>query len=134
MSASKEFIRRGMTYWLNNKMYISVTNEISSTSLWSLRGNNFKIAGFVLLENGFVPTSNDILHAVDAAFDENLVGVTSMESDEITFAGFGEPLLRKDVICEAAELIKDKRHGVPLRIRSNGLVSSRDSYKVRFKC
>jgi TatD family-associated radical SAM protein len=50
--------------------------------------------------------------------------VSSTESDEVTFAGQGEPLLRYDTICEAAVLIKMKRHGVPLRLKTNGLVTS----------
>eukprot|EP01034_Spumella_vulgaris_P029472 gene29472-36533_t len=46
-----------------------------------------------------------------------------MESEEITFAGHGEPLLRFNLICESAEAIKDQRHGVPLKI-ADGLKSS----------
>lgn len=33
----------------------------------------------------------------------------------------GEPLLRYETICKASELIKSSRHGVPLRIKTNGL-------------
>jgi MoaA/NifB/PqqE/SkfB family radical SAM enzyme len=53
-----------------------------------------------------------------------------MESEEITFAGMGEPLLRLNTLSNAAILIKDKRHGVPLRVKTNGLILAKDSSKV----
>jgi TatD family-associated radical SAM protein len=35
-----------------------------------------------------------------------------------------------DVLCESASLIKEKRHGVPLRVKTNGLISSSHVYNV----
>ena len=45
---------------------------------------------------------------VTDAFDKNLIKVDSMEADEITFAGYGEPLLRYEIIAQASRLIKEK--------------------------
>jgi len=53
-----------------------------------------------------------------------------MDSDEITFAGVGEPLLRMGVLTEAAMLIKEKRHGAQLRVKTNGLILSKDCDQV----
>lgn len=68
------------------------------------------------------PTSDMLVHAVDKAFEEGQVAVSDMDSAPITFAGFGDPLLRSDVLCDTARLIKEGRHGVPLRIKTLGLV------------
>jgi MoaA/NifB/PqqE/SkfB family radical SAM enzyme len=40
------------------------------------------------------------------------------------FAGLGDPLLRLGVVEETAKLIKAKRHGVRLRLTTNGLVTA----------
>ena len=37
------------------------------------------------------------------------------------FAGYGEPLLRLQAVTEAATLIRERRHGVPLRVVTTGL-------------
>jgi TatD family-associated radical SAM protein len=116
---------RGASYWLRNKLYLSLTNECNSLSPIALRGPSFKLpetSGFQLLDNE--PTANDIFDIVDSSFELGKISVGSMESDEITFAGCGEPLLRLETLIESAKLIKDKRHGVPLRVKTNGLIHS----------
>eukprot|EP01038_Epipyxis_sp_PR26KG_P003972 gene3972-5692_t len=55
-----------------------------------------------------------------------------MESEEIIFAGLGEPLLRHNVIEEASIMIKTARHGVPLRIETTGLVPSKQASQIAF--
>jgi TatD family-associated radical SAM protein len=69
------------------------------------------------------PTSDTLLHAVDQAFENGQIAVSDMDSAPITFAGYGEPLLRPDLLCNTAQLIKERRHGVPLRVKTLGLVS-----------
>ncbi len=49
-----------------------------------------------------------------------------MTSDEITFAGYGEPLLRLDCIGEVVRTIRDSRHGTRFRVKTNGLILTRD--------
>jgi len=124
-------MRVGLSYWLKNKLYLTVTNNCNSLSSIVIRGPSFvmpKESGFQMLN--FEPTSEDLVKEVEDAFQKGLIRVDSMESDEITFAGCGEPLLRLDVVTEAARLIKDNRHGVPLRVKTNGLIKSNTSFNV----
>ena len=44
------------------------------------------------------------------------------DDNGVTFAGLGEPLLRLGDICESVRSIREVRHGVPFRIKTNGLV------------
>jgi MoaA/NifB/PqqE/SkfB family radical SAM enzyme len=60
-------------------------------------------------------------------FERGFIRVGSMESEPITFAGMGEPLLRLDTLTEAARLTKTARHGAQLRLKTSGLVPSADS-------
>jgi hypothetical protein len=122
---------KGLAYWLNNRLYLSVTNRLNSVSPLALRGPSFVMpasSGFVPLASE--PSAEDIVHAIDQAFDEGKIGISSMGSEEITFAGLGEPLLRSDVLLESALLIKEKRHGVQLRIRTNGLIMSSQTQEL----
>ena len=69
-----------------------------------------------------------MLHdAVEKAFEDEQVAVLDMDSAPITFAGYGEPLLCPQVIYDTCHLIKEGRHGVPLRVKTNGLIGLDES-------
>ncbi len=126
-------MNKGISYCLRNKLYLSLTNSCNSNTFLQLRGPSFQMPSssqFRLLEEGFEPTAMDLFLAVDRAFDGGMIGVSSMDSDEITFAGLGEPLLRLEVLTECASLITEKRHGARLRVKTNGLILSSDSSVV----
>ncbi len=89
-----------ISYWLRNKLYLNVTNRNTTiASTMSLRGPSFfmpKESGFQLLPDGYEPSVEEMVNAVDQAFEEGKIEVDSMRSEEVTFAGVGEPLLRLD--------------------------------------
>jgi wyosine [tRNA(Phe)-imidazoG37] synthetase (radical SAM superfamily) len=87
-------------------------------------------SGFYPLPDGFEPTSDELVTVVEDAFVEGKIGVSSMSSDEITFAGIGEPLLRLECIEEVVRTIRDKRHGTRFRVKTNGLIPANDSERV----
>ena len=118
---------RGLTYWLRGNMYLSVTNQCNSTSAIDLRGPSFVMpshSNFSKLDEDItLPVTAELLaQAVEDAFNNEQIVVSSMDAAQITFAGFGEPLLFPKLLCDAAVLIKENRHGVPLRIKTNGLI------------
>ena len=57
---------------------------------------------------------------VEDAWDRGFIKQDSMESDPITFAGYGDPLLRLSTVEAAAKAIKHRRHGAQLRLMTNG--------------
>lgn len=125
---------RGLTYVLRNKLYIALTNQCISASPLQLRGPSFQLpasANFHPLE--VEPTSGDVFQAVDNAFEDGLIEVSSMGSDEVTFAGIGEPLLRLDTMCQASEQILEHRHGAQLRVKTNGLIPLKFGSKVQYE-
>ena len=132
---------KGLTYWLNGNLYISVTNRLISASPILLRGPSFVMptdSEFCKLsdlcgDETVEPTADEIFTAVDHAFDTGKIAVSSMDSAPITFAGYGEPLLRLDVICEAVQHIKDARHGASIRIKTNGLIPNTEVSSVVMK-
>mmetsp|Transcript_30092 Transcript_30092/g.50321 ORF Transcript_30092/g.50321 Transcript_30092/m.50321 type:complete len:219 (-) Transcript_30092:110-766(-) len=121
---------RGVRYIVRNKLYLAVTNECNSVSPIALRGPSFQMpesSKFAPLMDDYEPRAADLFKVVDDAFEDGTVSVDSMESDAISIAGLGEPLLRLPVITDAARMIKEKRHGAQLRVKTNGLVLSKDA-------
>lgn len=117
------------SYWLSGKLYLNVTNRLVCKSPIALRGPSFQMpnsSGFAHLRDGFEPSAEEIFHEVDSLVSAGKVNVDSMRADPVTFAGDGEPLLRLNTICDAAGLIKESRHGLPLRLRTSGLVRGSD--------
>ena len=124
----------GLSYWIRNKLYISLTNECISLSPISLRGPSFIMPKDSLFQPlTREPTALEVVEVIDAAFDSGKINVSSIDSDEITFAGLGEPLLRLETLAEAIKLIKQKRHGVPIRLKTNGLINSKLCDKVNYQ-
>jgi TatD family-associated radical SAM protein len=124
---------KGLSYWLNGKLYLSVTNKLWCKPLLELKGSSFsfpKDSGFSLLPDGKEPSAKEIFEVVQDAFDQNRITVDSMKADEITFAGYGEPLARLDVITDSAKTVKESRHGVPLRVITSGLVPAKNASEV----
>lgn len=124
---------KGLTYWLGSSFYVSLTNRCNSTSLIAARGPSFEMpkeSGFCFLPDDYEPSAQDVSDAVHAAYatDDRKVSESMGESDEgVIFAGAGEPLLRLDELTEACRNIKEERHGVPLRVNTNGLVLDAES-------
>lgn len=118
----------GLRYWLGNQLYVGVTNRCNATSLVALRGPGFALpadSGFEHLQEE--PSAEELFAAVDDAYEHDpRKVVTGMGEDDVgvVMAGFGEPLLRLDVVAAATALIKERRHGVPVRLKTNGLVPS----------
>ena len=85
---------RGLTYFIKEKLYISVTNKCNSSPLITLRGPSFDWGkNFILLPESDEPSSELIFEEVHRAFNDGKINTGSMESESITFAGYGEPLL-----------------------------------------
>lgn len=127
-------IPRGASYWLKGKLYLALTNELNcGRSLLSIKGPSFQLpleSSFEKLPENSEPNLQQIFDIVDQAFEENKINVTSMDSDEITFAGFGDPLLRVNTLQQAIESIREKRHGVPFRVKTFGLFDSKATNMV----
>mmetsp|Transcript_10718 Transcript_10718/g.27072 ORF Transcript_10718/g.27072 Transcript_10718/m.27072 type:complete len:221 (+) Transcript_10718:228-890(+) len=128
--------RPGLAYWLGTRLYVAVTNRCNATPLIVARGPSFALpadSGFAKLESdepADEPTPQEIFEVVDSAYEsDGRKRVIGMGEDDtgVTFAGYGEPLLRLDTVIESATLIRERRHGVPLRLKTNGLVPGGDN-------
>jgi len=79
---------------------------------------------FWKLDEGYEPTASDILQEIENQFsiDASSKGSMGEMDGGIVFAGYGEPLLRSEILFEVVDAFKSVRNGIPFRINTNGLI------------
>jgi TatD DNase family protein len=99
-------------YYLENSMYINVTNLCTNKCVFCIRDATDSVGGvnLVLEEENF--THENIIKEIAETFQEN--------TKEIVFCGYGEPLMKLDIVKEVAKFIKENYSDIPVRVNSNG--------------
>jgi TatD family-associated radical SAM protein len=95
-------------YWLDNTLYLNITNQCSNCCYFCLKRYRSGVGGFnlKLAEEPSV-----------AQITSDLAEVLQMRSwDGLVFCGFGEPTERLDVLLEVARWVRE-HYGQPLEIR-----------------
>lgn len=108
-------------YFLDNTMYINVTNLCTNKCVFCLRSTSDTVAGANLwLEN-------------QSASVEQIIGELKTNQPEkrreIVFCGYGEPLIQLETVKQVAKFIKENYKNVPVRVNTNGhanLIHKRD--------
>ncbi len=96
-----------IVYPIRDSLYLNITNRCTNTCSFCVRFFTDYVKGHNLkLENE--PSSAEII---------SRLGDLS-KYREVVFCGYGEPLLRLDVVKEVAKFLKDK--SIPVRINTNG--------------
>lgn len=101
-----------ITYTIDNKLYINVTNKCTNSCIFCIRNTEKGLGEGYDLWLDHDPTADEILNSID----------DPQKYDEIVFCGYGEPLVRLDVVIEVAKRLKEKT-SVPLRVNTNGHAS-----------
>lgn len=100
-------------YKFEGKMYINITNGCPCRCVFCIRNNADTISDNDSLWLEHEPDFDEIVAAFEA-FDKT--GIT-----EAVFCGYGEPMVRADMVVRTAEYIK-KNSKLNIRLNSNGLV------------
>jgi cyclic pyranopterin phosphate synthase len=102
-----------IAYWLDNSLYLNITNKCSNDCWFCFRNFKQGVGGFNLkLERE--PTTAEVKAELEAALPLRQWG-------EVVFCGFGEPTARLDVLLEVARWLRERCGGsVPLRVDTNG--------------
>ena len=126
-------------------LYLALTNETVGLPLTQSVGPGFSMPPSVgyglpafeplgpealLLSEDPTALSDALADVVEDAWDRGFIKQDSMESDPVTFAGFGDPLLRLPALEAAAAAIKHRRHGAQLRVMTNGMVGASEALDV----
>ncbi|HEX9079218.1 MAG TPA: TatD family hydrolase [Desulfuromonadaceae bacterium] len=96
-----------IAYPIRNSLYLNITNRCSNRCSFCAKFDDFTVKGHYLLLD-HEPDSAEVM----AAIDEH------RGYDEVVFCGYGEPLLRLDLVKEVATELKKK--GIAIRINTDG--------------
>ena len=102
-----------IVYWLDNSLYLNITNRCSNDCWFCFRNFKQGVGGFNLkLERE--PTTAEVKAELEAALGLRRWG-------EVVFCGFGEPTARLDVLLEVARWTRKRCGGsVSIRVDTNG--------------
>lgn len=100
-----------VVYWLDNSLYLNITNECSNDCYFCIRKFWNGVGGFNLtLESD--PSTDQIIKELQKHIHRRMW-------EEVVFCGFGEPLSKLDTVLEVTRWIR--RHTVlSVRVDTNG--------------
>ncbi|ABA88938.1 magnesium-dependent deoxyribonuclease, TatD family, and radical SAM domain iron-sulfur oxidoreductase [Syntrophotalea carbinolica DSM 2380] len=96
-----------IAYRIRNSLYLNITNRCSNACVFCAKFRDFAVKGHQL-KLDHEPSVEEIKQAIG----------DPRNYEEIVFCGYGEPLLRLDVIREIGTWLH--RQGVPVRINTDG--------------
>lgn len=101
-----------ITYIVEDKLYVNVTNKCSNRCEFCIRNNGDGAYGSDSLWLEREPTRDEIL---DSIFSRDLTVFP-----ELVFCGYGEPTYRLDDIIYVAKAVKERYSEMKIRINTNG--------------
>ncbi len=96
-----------IAYRIRNSLYLNITNRCSNRCTFCAKFDDFTVKGHNLLLEG------------EPTFEEVMAAVGQPEGiDEVVFCGYGEPLLRLELVKQVAGALKAR--GYQIRINTDG--------------
>jgi TatD DNase family protein len=99
-----------LVYELDGKVYINLTNKCTNDCIFCLRKDKDDVCGQQLWLDDEKSTANDVIEQLN----------NFKLSSEVIFCGYGEPMLKFDILKEVAKYIKDNYPDIKIRVNTNG--------------
>ena len=101
-------------YELEGKVYINLTNRCTNECVFCIRNIKNDVTGQDLR-----------LKSEDVSFEDVIEQLKNfkIEDNEIVFCGYGEPLIKLDLVKKIAKYIKDNYKNTRIRINTNGMAN-----------
>lgn len=99
-----------LVYELDKKIYINLTNRCTNECIFCLRQDKDDVCGQELWLDSEDFTSEDVIEQLKKF---NL-------SSEVIFCGYGEPMLKFEVLRQVANYIKETYPEIKIRVNTNG--------------
>ncbi|MFQ5328883.1 MAG: TatD family hydrolase [Thermodesulfobacteriota bacterium] len=103
--------RPEIAYTIRDSLYLGITNRCNNFCTFCAKQDSFTVKGHYLRLR-YEPTASDVLAAI---------GPDPQRYREIVFCGYGEPLMRLDLIKEVGAALKEM--GCAIRINTDGLAN-----------
>lgn len=96
-----------IAYKIRNSLYLNITNRCSNRCTFCAKFDDFTVKGHNLLLDS------------EPSFAEIMAAIGGLEDvDEVVFCGYGEPLIRLDLVKQVATALKGR--GFRIRINTDG--------------
>jgi len=105
-----------LVYELDGKIYINLTNKCTNDCIFCLRKDKDDVKGQTL----WLDDENSGVNDVVEQYEKILRLKPQNDNSEVIFCGYGEPLLKLDVLKGVAKYIKEKYPQTKIRINTNG--------------
>ena len=102
-----------LVYTLDGKIYINLTNRCTNDCIFCLRNDKADVKGQELWLDNENSTAEDVVKQFEKIYQKT-------PSKEVIFCGYGEPMLKFEVLKEVAKYIKNKYPETKIRINTNG--------------
>ena len=99
-----------LAYLLDGKIYINLTNKCTNACIFCLRNDKDDVCGKDMWLSSEDFSAQDVINQINEL----------PLSNEITFCGYGEPMLKLDILKEVAQYLKTNHPEIKLRINTNG--------------
>jgi len=97
-----------LAYSIRNSLYLNITNRCSNNCSFCIKFNSRTFQ------------ENDLFLDKEPSFDEIMTAIAlCSDFDEIVFCGYGESLIRLDIVKQVAEAVK-QYYSVRVRINTDG--------------
>ena len=97
-----------IAYRIRDSLYLNITNRCSNRCSFCAKFDDFTVKGHNLLLDG-EPSFEEVMSAV---------GQPDAEINEVVFCGYGEPLIRLDLVKRVAAELKQRGHRI--RVNTDG--------------
>lgn len=108
-----------LVYLLDGKIYINLTNRCTNDCIFCLRKDKDDVVGQTLWLDDENSTADDVIKQFEEKRNE-LLTTHNLPFKEVIFCGYGEPMLKFDVMKQVAKYIKDKYPETKIRVNTNG--------------
>jgi len=102
-----------LVYLLDGKIYINLTNRCTNDCIFCIRNDKDDVCGQALWLDNENSTAKDVIIQFEKIY-------SSTPSKEVIFCGYGEPMLKLDVLKDVASYIKNKYPYIKIRVNTNG--------------
>jgi len=112
-----------LVYELDGKIYINLTNRCTNDCIFCLRNDKSDVKGQELWLDSEDFSAQEVIKQLNDLKNETTVQAfnsSAVQPSEIIFCGYGEPMLKLDILKEAAKYIKENYPNTKIRINTNG--------------
>lgn len=102
-----------LVYTLDEKIYINLTNHCTNDCIFCLRNDKADVVGQRLWLDDETSTTQDVIEQFEEIYAKT-------PSIEVIFCGYGEPMMKLDVLKQTAQYIKEKYQKTRIRVNTNG--------------